>query len=330
MSDTESNVTLSWYEPESVSRSIRNGLDRDIQPEKVSEYLAEHGFDDIPESRLRSIIDTMPAETKASEQNHAELSQSPQTEAKPRERYYRQVRADDIEYLSPREAARVIGLILELFDGNTVRPSETTAVETDLIWHRQGETVAVRIVPLSEGSVGTSHIQALAEGTVVPTDTRSPSQLVIVTNRGFTDEAMEAASEDDIHCLDGGQLEELLRRARIPMNAAGTVLEDGETHEGPMTDLVDVPSIPQPRRTENPLNVPPAFDISSLEVGDEQQNKRKSTPEGSREHGSHSRIDSRDNPLTGSQPAPGETGRLYADPAEDGDYSAFDDYLDDL
>jgi len=39
---------------------------------------------------------------------------------------------------------------------------------------------------------------------------------------------------------DGGHIEEWLRRAKIPQDAVGTVLEAGETHDGPMTDLVEI------------------------------------------------------------------------------------------
>jgi hypothetical protein len=326
MSRNKRDVTLSWYDPESIAESIRNGLDRDIRPEKVAAHLAEHGFEEIPENRLRRIVDAMPPETKAPEQNHAKLSQPPETEGTPRTQYPRELMAGDFEYFSPREAARVLGVILELFDGNTVRPPETASAETDLIWHRQQRTVALRLVPLPDGAVGANHIQALVEGTVVPPETRSPSRRIVVTNRGFTDEATEAATTHNIHCFDGGQLEELVRRAKIPMDAVGTALEDGEAHDGPMTDLVEVSPIPEPRRTDDPLNVPPAFDTSALATddGEPSRNGATSTPP------SPGQPATDDSPLDDTQPALGETGTLYADPTEDGDYAAFDNYLEDL
>jgi hypothetical protein len=331
MSKPDSDVELSWYEPESIAQSIRNGLDRNLKPDKVAEYLAEHGFEEIPEARLQRVIDAMPPETKANKKNDCELSQPKQTEVTPRAQHHRELMAGDFEYFSPREAARVIGLILELFDGNTIRPRATTTVETDLVWHRQHETVALRIVPLADGSLEANHIQALVEGTVVPPETRSPSRLAVVTNRGFTDDATEAAAEHDILWFNGGQLEELVRRARIPMDAVGTVLEDGEAHDGPMTDLVEVVPIPEPRNTENPLHLRPAFDVSSLEATEEQSNtKTSATPEHSGQNVSHGQTARHDDPLTDSPSDPGETGTLYADPTEDGDYDAFDNYLEGL
>lgn len=328
MSRTNDDVTLSWYDSESIAESIRNGLDRNLKPGKVAKHLAEHGFEHISEARLRRIIDAMPSETKATEQTHAQLSQPPETEATPRAQHHRELMTGDFEYFSPREAARVLGVVLELFGGNTVRPPETTSTETDLIWHRQQRTVALRIVPLASGSVGANHIQALVEGTTVPPETRSPSRQVVVTNRGFTDEAMDAATTHNIHCFNGGQLEELVRRAKLPMSAVGTALEDGEAHDGPMTDLVDVSPIPEPRRTGDPLNVPPAFDASALASEDGEPDGTEVTSEPP----SPGRPTTDDNPLTrtGTQPAPGETGTLYADPAEDGDYAAFENYLEEL
>jgi hypothetical protein len=234
--------------------------------------------------------------------------------------------AGDFEYFSPREAARVLGIILELFDGNTVRPPETASAETDLIWHRQHGTVALRIVPLAGGSVGASHIQALTEGTIVPPETRSPSRQLIVTNRGFTDEATEAAAAHDIDCFDGGQLEELVRRARIPMDVVGTILEEGEVHDGPMTDLVEVSPIPEPRRVDDPLSVPPAFDTSTLTDDNEGETGNGTTSEPA----SPGQPTTDENPLTDSPSGSGKTGVLYAEPTEDGDYDAFDNYLEDL
>jgi len=54
------------------------------------------------------------------------------------------------------------------------------------------------------------------------------------------------AAKHDILCFDAGHVEEWFRRARIPMDAVGTVLEDGENHDGPLTDLVEIPPIPSP------------------------------------------------------------------------------------
>jgi len=66
---------------------------------------------------------------------------------------------------------------------------------------------------------------------------------------------------------DGGHIEEWLRRAKIPQDAVGTVLEAGETHDGPMTDLVEIAPIPDPRKTVDPLEVDRAFNVSNELTG---------------------------------------------------------------
>jgi hypothetical protein len=114
------------------------------------------------------------------------------------------------------------------------------------------------------------------------------------------------------------------------MEVIGTVLEDGEAHDGPMTDLVDIAPIPQPRQTDTPLDVPPAFDSSSLETSEEELNESTARSERLGQNLSRDQPSPPNNPLIDSRSAPGQTGTLYADPKEDGDYSAFGDYIDDL
>jgi len=243
----------------------------------------------------------------------------------------KQLAVSDLEYLSDREAARLVGLALEQFDGNTVRPPGATNVESDLVWHRQYMTVAFRLVTIPSGEVRASHIDALLEGTVVSSETRSPSQLAIVTNQTYTEETLEYAAKHDILCFDAGHVEEWFRRARIPMDAVGTVLEDGENHDGPLTDLVEIPPIPSPRKETDPLEIKRAFALEALATG---PNTGTTAAEGTeapqQPSGKLDRTTARDDPLGGTQSTAGETGTLYADPDEDGDYDAFDDYLKDI
>jgi hypothetical protein len=328
MSDTDQ--APSWYNPRSVRETVQNGLDQNIGPTRIAAHLAEHDFDDVPIARVETIVEGMPV-VEENSGDSPNLSQSPSTDAEPRDQLPKQLAVDDLEYVSNREAARLIGLALEQFDGNTVRPPGTAQVETDVVWHRQHMTVALRVVPIPSGEVGTSHVDALLDGTVVSDDTRSPSELAIVTNRSYTDEAKAYAAEHDIHCFDAGHVEAWFRRARIPMDAVGTVLEDGENHDGPLTDLVDIPPIPSPRTQTNPLDITRAFPIDRLDPGTEQDTDTE-RPDTERDD-SDTGLDetaARDDPLAETQTTPGETGTLYADPENDGDYDAFDDYLEDI
>jgi len=331
MSDSEQS--FSWYDSGNIRATVENGLANDISTSRIAEYLAQREFDDVPLSRVERIIHSMPVSEDASAAT-VNLSQPKATDAEPREPVTNQLAVNDLEYVSNREAARLIGLALEQFDGNTVRPPGATQVETDLVWHRQHMTVALRIVATPSGTVDTNHIDALLDGKVVPDDISSPSELAIVTNRAFTDEALASADEHDIHCFDAGHVEEWFRRARIPMAAVGSLLEDGESHDGPLTDLVELPSIPDPRKTIDPLEINRAFEIDSLKTPVEEDTtpstvNRTETNRGQQGTGLD-RSTARDDPLGGTQPASGETGTLYADPSEDGDFEAFDRFVDDI
>lgn len=330
---SESEESFSWYDPDDVRATVADGKKNNIGTGRIAGYLAEREFDDIPPSRVQRIVERISAAENDSTTD-IDLTQPGATDAAPRDSVTKRLAVGDFEYVSNREAARLLGLALEQFDGNTVRPPGATQVETDLVWHRQHMTVAFRIVPTPSGTVDTSHVNALLDGTVVPDDIRSPSKLAIVTNRAFTDEALDLASEHDIHCFDAGHVEEWLRRARIPMDAVGTVLEDGESHDGPLTDLVELPPIPKPRKSADPLEINRAFDIESLtthaEEGDPPVTDGPTGGDRGQEGTGPGRATARDDPLGGTQSPSGETGTLYADPDEDGDFDAFDRFVDDI
>ena len=328
-----SEQSLSWYEPGNIRATVENGVAENVPKSRIAEYLAARELTDTPPSRVQRIVERMPASEDASPAT-VDFSQPEATGAEPRDSVPYQLAVNDLEYLSNREAARLIGVALEQFDGNTVRPPGATQVETDLVWHRQHATVALRIVPTLSGTVDTRHVDALLNGTVVPDDVRSPSELAIVTNRSFTEEALALAEEHGIHCFDAGHVEEWFRRARIPMAAAGTLLEDGESHDGPLTDLVELTPIPAPRKSVDPLEIDRAFDIGSLTTPAEEDTtsatgERTESNEGEQNTGLD-RSTARDDPLGGTQSPSGETGTLYADPNEDGDLEAFDRFIDDI
>ena len=333
MSDSSQWATFSWYEPGNVRATVENAYRNDVSMSLIVEYLAKHDFDDVPPSRVERLVENMPI-FEDTGSDTVDLSQPKATDADPRDDLPTQLTVGDLEYTSNREAARLVGLALELFEGNTVRPTAATEVETDLIWHRQHMTVGLRIVPTPAGSVGTNHIDALQNGQIVPDDVRKPSKLAIATNRVFTDEALELAEEHDIYCFNAGHVEEWFRRARIPMTVVGTLLEDGESHDGPLTDLVEVPSIPTPRKAVDPLEINRAFDTDSLTTPAEEdttpaQAERTETSERHQTSGLD-RSTARDDPLNETQPPAGKTGTLYADPDADGDFEAFDEFVADI
>ena len=66
--------------------------------------------------------------------------------------------------------------------------------------------------------------------------------------QGFTREQLRALQEKGLVTS-----REVTLAAADP--AVGTLLEDGESHDGPLTDLVEVPPIPAPRKYVDPLEI---------------------------------------------------------------------------
>lgn len=346
MSDSDTT-----HSTQTVAQKVRSARRNGSSTTEILDVLDEQ-LDNISTKRAKAIIESIP-DTEAGHSDKTSLSQDPQTDTQPRENVHRRFGINDFPYLSRREAARATGLVLELFDGNTVRTPENSFSECNLYWHRQHSTVGIRVVPTSDWTVGVEEIDALVEGTTTLDGNRSPSELAVVTNGAFSPGAVTHASDNDIHCIDGGRLAAWLRRARVDRVALGTVLEDGENHDGPLSELVELDTVPRPRATD-PLTVQSVIDSSALQPQEDdqthQEQKVKTRSErnesytpvgGSGAEGSGRGSTNTDEISPGvsdpdtsnrrkkSQPE-GEKGTLYADPEEDGDFEAFDRFADSL
>ncbi|MBV0926235.1 hypothetical protein KTS45_18670 [Halomicroarcula limicola] len=332
----------SWYHTGDVRQTVHAAAAAGIETDEVASVLSDEIFDDIPLQRVKSIVEAIPTDDDQAPDVENSLSQAATTDAAARPPLANRCTVTDLEYLSAREAARIVGLVLELFDGNTLRPPATESVEADLLWRRQYMNVGLKIIP-QRTTVGVESIEALRSGQLVPDDLQRPSELAIVTSGRFDEEILAEAANNDIHCFDAGHVEEWLLRAQLSPDIVGTLLENGENHDGPLTDLVDVPPIPAPRTSTDPLEIERAFDVDSYNVAAEttssepqpQESGTTSAQSTGETSAAPSQTDEADpetvaDPLAGSQPPPGKTGTLYADPDEDGEYTAFDDYLDDL
>jgi len=115
------------------------------------------------------------------------------------------------------------------------------------------------------------------------------------------------------------------------MDAVGTVLEDGENHDGPLTDLVEIPPIPSPRKETDPLEIKRAFALEALATGPNtgttaagelrRRNNRVGNSIGRLLETIHSVVRSL---------LPVRLEHCMLIPMRDGDYDAFDDYLKDI
>lgn len=326
--------TPGWYVEDDITASVKNARESDAPISSIVWELEDSFADDIPTERIKRIVESIPDKEEKSPETELPLSQSPATDAEPREQPSRIISFRDLAYLSPREAARVVGLALEQFDGNTVRPPSNETTECDLYWNRQYSTIGLRIISSVGHKVSEDDIRPLDEGETSIEDNRHPSQLAAVTNGVFTEQAESFADETGIQCYDCSHVEVWFRRAKITPEALGTVLEQGENHQGPLDELVDISDIPS-TISVNPLKIEPEIDSSEL-ASDAMTTLSSGEPTVS------SGSTQRDTETGGSQIggealgqsvdtiSNAETGKLYADPQEDGDYEAFDRFVDGI
>jgi hypothetical protein len=322
--------TPGWYVEDDIAASVRKARKSNTPHSSIVCGLEATFSDNIPKGRINRIVESVPDDKTESTKTDIPLSQPPSTDAQPREQPARIISIRDISYLSPREAARVIGLTLEQFDKvryqYTVRPPANESTECNLYWKRRQSTVGVRVIPVVENKVSKNDILPLNEGKTSIDSVQSPSQLVVVTNGELSKKAKETAEKHDIRWYDGGHVEVWLRRAKITPEALGDVLENGENHQGPLDELVDISGIADDISL-NPLEISRVIDPADLSTRPEteQGTQASSSNKNSQNATEDDRISQPDTPSVS-----GETGTLYADASEDGDYDAFDRFVDGI
>lgn len=323
--------TPGWYVEDDVAASVKKARKSDTPISSIIWGLEAAFSDDTPKERIKRIVESIPNEDTKTANTDLPLSQPPTTDAQPREQPARIISIQDLSYLSPQEAARVIGLTLEQFDGNTVRPPLNESAACNLYWRRQNSTVGIRIIPSVGNTVTEDDILPLNEGKTSIDSVQSPSQLAAVTNGKFSEKAKKTAEQTDVQWYDGGHVEAWFRRAKIPPGALGAVLESGEDHQGPLDELVDVSGIAdaisldpfQRSRVIDEADLSTDSDLGSLKQGS--SNNESSSDGESQQTGGGEQIAQPGSPSTS-----GETGTLYADPSEDGDYDALDRFVDGI
>lgn len=305
--------TPPWYTEGDLVASL-TAADRvsDLSTSEIVDVLAEHEFD-ADQERIRTVIEqsleivTSQASTKGTSDPLAS----------PRERVARFADPADVEYLSAREFARVLGVVLSRYEGSHRIPGMVDDLDVDLFWNRAQTTVAFRTVPQADGApVEEALVDTVAHGDTTPQTGRSPSLIGIVSNGGFTDDARALATANEIELFGSAHLTQWFTDARLTPKVFGAILEEGEQRESDLDDqIASLPSLPDPVQERDPLadvtETPWTADDSRAAVRPRPTVKQ--------------RI-----PITETQPEPGTHGQLYADPADDGDFDAFDRYLDEL
>lgn len=324
-----------WFVKGDLRATVWNAREAGVSADAIVKMLGETMFDGRPTDRIKRIVERIPEQTAAqSADNDRRLSQPPSTSVEPRERPPRRFSVRDVAYLSDQEFARVLGLALEQFDGETRRPVSDDRSTVNLLWERPDATIGLRTI-VSSGS----GIEANTVKTVVESSTADRAgQLAVVTNTEFSTQATTVADDAEVLLIDRGQLETIYDRATLPIDAVGAVVEHGAEHDGPLSEMVDVDPVPEPSRSIDTQPTVTAAEIETISDPSDQPglSDDRTSDTDTEEGGSAGPSDGESKPVgaedeeSWSEPSPGETGILYADPEEDGDYDAFDDFTEGI
>lgn len=314
-----------WFAEGDVEQTIQQARAADVPQDAIVEALAEHAFEGLRAERVVNIVGAISDDPRTTDCGTVGLSHSPSATTEPRETPPRRFSVDDVVYLSDAEFARVLGLALEQFGGESIRTTDDESA-LDLYWSRDGTTVGLRAATSTGNTIDAESVGTLADAPVASPAGAMPDSVVLVSDDDVPAEAVETATDAGIAVIDRGQLETVFERAALPAAAVGTVLEEGATHDGALAELVELDGVPEPRRT--------------IEAGATKTAAEVDVGRGSVDSTSSEESDDDDQPTdTGTGPtAPkdeasppaGETGVLYADPDEDGDYDAFDDFTEGI
>lgn len=327
----------SWYVPDDLWATVENARAAGDSVSAVANFLAETELEGVPKERVERIVSAVP-ETTSSTDGGVDLSQTPSTSAEPRTQLSRRFSVADVEYLADDEFARVLRLAFEAFGDETVQPPADDPF--DLYWDRDDETLGVKTVTATGDDLCTDVVEAAAADESPRVDV-SFDRAIVVTNGRFTNDATEAAADAGIVLLDRGQLETILERAMLSTTAVGTVLEAGETHDGTLQKLTAIEAVPDVRctidgeATRTAAEIDRITDPEALGGEDDRNDDSETTGEDDTEPtpeagDDDSLVEPGDTETTDDSVEQGERGVLYANPDEDGDYDAFDDFVEEL
>ncbi|POG55066.1 restriction endonuclease [Haloferax marisrubri] len=300
-----------WYDAGSVRKTIERAVDDSVPVYKLIDFIHKKEYSSVSERRVKRLVEGT-LEQLDEKISQTELSQPRSTDSSPRPMENRRADVDDVEYLSTDEFARVLGVVLQRFEGRT-RRSDVRDSAVDLYWNRSHTTVGIRTVSVVSGcSVSAQEVRPMVDGNTKPREGRAPSDLVVVTNGTFDADARELADEHGIFLCNGDQLEQWFRIAGVSDSLLADVLERGKEREFDMD-----------ARVEEEPSIPPQ--VTDFDVIEELSSSSASRPEIVDEE--HEIEPPSEPPQGGADESPqaGEYGRLGADESEDADGDVFGD-----
>jgi hypothetical protein len=280
----------------------------DLPTEKIVDTLCSHEFD-AHRDRVRELVETTRQRIDREANADSDAVEEPRT-AVPRF-----LGIEDVEYLNTRDFALVLGAVLSRYEGSWRTPDAVDDLAVDLFWNRQAKTVAFRTPVRPVGTpIEASVVDAVANGDTSPPEGRSPSVLGVVSNTGFTTDARDRAGEHGIELFGPPQLRRWFGDTQLTLETLGTLLEERERKATELEDvLADLQPVPGSVADVDPL----------AEAHEHELAVSNDRPAGS------SGVD-QGPPVTDDRPAPGQQGELYADPREDGDFTSFDRFAEEL
>lgn len=326
-----------WKNKETVQGTLRSAKEHAVNDEEIISHF-EHQRSGISGRQIRAILDAgVPDYGESVDYPYRE-----RTDEEPRATVSRYFDDDDASYVSDRELARVVAAGLQRVEGNArVKGGDSLAV--DVLWNRSHTTTALRTVSCTRGEeVSESVIRETLDGEVTPESGRAPSTIAVATNGGFTEGATQAAAGEDLHLVDVGQLQRWFSIFQLTPDLYGPILEQGELVEIDTDELLeDAPELPTHLRNVDLFDLsdgylPPEKEPTfSTQAENPQLSEGSSTPRKTKsgnpdqESAPTSRRKTSEG-IPAPDVGPGEYGKLYADPDEDGDYDAIDTLLENM
>lgn len=314
-----------WYDPGDIEQSLRGAFQEyDVSVEEVVDVLAEHELD-APRDRLLTMVKT----TREQLTNSRESALTTPSLDDTRANQARFIDLPDLEYLGARDVASLIGTMLSRFDGSFRVPEVIDEQAANLLWTRSDTTIGIWIEWRPAGTpVDTPAVQSIVSIGTQSVSDGDCSEIAIVSNVGFTDEARRIASEHDMYCCGPECLRRWCREAQLTDAVAGEIVDGESTASEECDEILDqLPPLPASIPAQDPLQpvAETEWTTSTLDK------KIESTDTMSEDD----KIDTTPSSQSGmSEPhAPSESGQrgvLYADPDEDGDFDAFDRFTESL
>jgi hypothetical protein len=185
----------------------------------------------------------------------------------------------------------------------------------DVIWNRQNTSIAFHTIAAPDDDpVDEDDVRAVVDSNSEPETGRSPSIVGIATTASFTESAVGLAEANDVELFGEPHIDTWFRHAGLSRRVAGPLLEENELTVEEIEDLLaDLPPIPESAQLMDPLG---DFQSESTSVTVTSKDVVPDVDTGI--------------PVTDEPSPQGKKGELYADPGEDGDFGAFDRFVEGL